>query len=118
MYRGWRRLRKLCDTRINKTNFKGDIIAYSYPIWIDVEAYIYKSSKSYGARDTNNEIVKVGTSSKYSHDFVTRRVTRREYDGKVEFRAYNNGIWVSQLILDKKTKEVLTKRDAEIAELK
>ena len=93
-------------------------MAYNYPIWVDVQACIYKSSKSYGARDTNEETVNVGTSAMYSHKFVTRGVTRRTYDDKIEFRAYHNGVWISQLIIDSKTREIISRRDAEILELK
>ena len=52
-------------------------MAHSYPIWVDVQACLYKSSKSYGARDTNFESIKVGTSPRYSHDFYTRATNRK-----------------------------------------
>tara|TARA_R100001443_G_scaffold19026_1_gene30358 strand:+ start:4007 stop:4231 length:225 start_codon:yes stop_codon:yes gene_type:complete len=48
----------------------------SYPIWIDVQACIYKSSKSYGARNRNKQDIYVGTSANNSHHFaeiVTRK---------------------------------------------
>lgn len=49
-----------------------------YPIWIDVEACIYKTSKSYGAKNTNHEKVLVGTSSRNSHQLCARSCTRKE----------------------------------------
>lgn len=52
-------------------------MAYSYPIWNDVEACIYKSSKSYGAKDTSEATVRVGTSAKNSEVLVTHCTTKR-----------------------------------------
>jgi hypothetical protein len=98
-------------------------MAYSYPIWIDVTSCQYKSSKSYGARDTNFESIKVGTSAKYSHDFYTRATNRKilsEYRGFTDvivFRGYHNGICVEELVLSQKTREVLERRSAVIQEL-
>ena len=46
----------------------------SYPIWNQVEACIYKSGKSYGVRKDGVVSVKVGTSAKNSHDFLTHRI--------------------------------------------
>ena len=45
-------------------------MARSYPIWNNVEACIYGSSKSWGARDTCNVNVNVGSSATYSNHFV------------------------------------------------
>jgi hypothetical protein len=52
-------------------------MAYSYPIWNEVEACIYKSSKSYGALDTSSTVIKVGTSAKNSEKLVEHTTTRR-----------------------------------------
>lgn len=98
-------------------------MAFSYPIWIDVQSCLYKSSKSYGARDTNMETVNVGTSSKYSHEFYKRGTNRKvlsEYRGfkdVIVFRGYHNGLCVEELVLCTKTREVLERRSAEIKEL-
>ena len=91
-----------------------------YPIWIDVEACIYKSSKSYGARDVNVENVLVGTSSKYSNLLYKRKTNRRvmdEYRGfenVIVFRAYHNDIIVEEMVISKKTKLVVESRSATI----
>lgn len=92
-------------------------MSYSYPIWVEVQACIYQSSRSYGARDINYEKVCVGTSSKYSNEFVTRAVKKKDLGDKLRFRAYHNGLFVSEMIIDKNTKEVISRRDAEIKEL-
>ena len=98
-------------------------MAHSYPIWVDVQACLYKSSKSYGARDTNFESIKVGTSPRYSHDFYTRATNRkvlseyREFTDVIVFRGYHNGICVEELVLSQKTREVLERRSAVIQEL-
>ena len=52
----------------------------SYPIWNSVTSCIYKSNKSYGARDTGEVEVRVGTSAKNSA-FLCRHVTTRRIDG-------------------------------------
>jgi hypothetical protein len=41
-------------------------MAYPYPIWIDVTACIYNSSKSYGAKNTNTQRILVGSGPKNS----------------------------------------------------
>lgn len=50
----------------------------AYSIWNDVEACIYNSSKSWGAKDTCNVNVNVGSSSKYSNHFVTHTTTKKK----------------------------------------
>ena len=51
-------------------------MSYSYPIWNNVEACIYGSSKSWGARNTCNVNVNVGSSAKYSNHFVNHTTTK------------------------------------------
>lgn len=98
-------------------------MAYSYPIWVDVESCIYKSSKSYGAKDTNHEKILVGTSSKNSHHLCTRSVTRKElaeyrgFTNVMVFRSYHDGLLLKELVLSVKTKEVLETRTAQITPL-
>lgn len=90
-------------------------MAYSYPMWIEVQACIYKSDKSYGAMDTNHEIVHVGTSAKNSMEFIRRGVRRKALeDGTIQFRAYHNGICLEELIYDPKKKTTVSHRSAEI----
>jgi hypothetical protein len=81
----------------------------SYPIWNEVEACIYQSSKSYGAKQTSNVNVKVGTSACNSHDFVSHRTTCRDLeDGKKEFRFYVDNKLVKRGVVtaDKKFKKL------------
>jgi hypothetical protein len=42
-------------------------MARNYPIWHNVEACIYQSTKSYGAQDTSKDEILVGSSAKNSH---------------------------------------------------
>ena len=92
----------------------------SYPIWIDVTSCLYKSSKSYGARDVNIEEVSVGTSSRYSYHMSQRKLTRRsfesynEYTDVTVFREHFNGICIKEIILDNKTKKPIEETTAEI----
>jgi len=58
----------------------------SYPIWNDVEACIYKYSKSYGARDTSSVTIYVGTSGSNSHELVQHCTTKREEGDYTIFR--------------------------------
>jgi len=52
-------------------------MAHSYPIWNDVEACIYKTSKSFGARNTSTTKVYVGTSKSNSELLVEHVTTKR-----------------------------------------
>ena len=51
-----------------------------YPIWNAVNACIYQSDKSYGARDTSTTTVFVGTSASNS-EFMVEHVTTRRIEG-------------------------------------
>jgi hypothetical protein len=53
----------------------------AYPIWNDVSACIYKSGKSYGARDTSEATVYVGT-SKNNSEFLAKTITTRRSFGQ------------------------------------
>ncbi len=80
----------------------------AYPIWNDVTACIYKSSKSYGVRDTGEVNVKIGTSSSNSHDFVSHSVTHRKFDnGDREYRFYVDGKVIKTAVLKKGENEPL-----------
>ena len=72
----------------------------SYPIWNMVEACIYKSSKSYGVRETGAVLVLVGTSAKNSHPFVEHTTTHRQFeDGSREYRFYVDGVCIRRATL-------------------
>ena len=77
----------------------------SYSIWNDVEACIYNSSKSWGAKDTCNVNVNVGSSSKYSNHFVSHTTTKREIKKNLfEFRFYVNKQIIKRALFDNLTK--------------
>jgi hypothetical protein len=79
----------------------------SYPIWNNVEACIYKTSKSYGARKTGAVEVVVGTSRVNSHHFVNHRTTHRTLDdGSREFRFYVDDVCLKRARLAKKSSEL------------
>ncbi len=73
-----------------------------YPIWNDVQACIYGSSKSWGAKMTAAVSVLVGSSSRNSHKFVAHATTHRQHDnGDKEFRFYVDGVCVKRAVLRK-----------------
>lgn len=73
-----------------------------YPIWNKVTACIYKSSKSYGVKNTGEVEVRVGTSRTNSHHFVTHVTTVRNHsNGDKEFRFYLNRQLLKCAILPK-----------------
>ena len=80
-------------------------MAYSYPIWNNVQACIYGSSKSWGARDTCDVNVSVGSSTKYSNHFVNHTTTKREIEKDLfEFRFYVDNKIIKRALFDKKNK--------------
>ena len=50
----------------------------SYPIWIDVSGDNYKTSKSFGSRDSVSMDIKVGSSKTNSHDLARVSIHWRE----------------------------------------
>ena len=65
-------------------------MAQSYPIWSVVQACIYKSSKSWGARDIAEVNVKVGSSSTYSNQFVNHKTTKKEIQKAIKEKRAND----------------------------
>lgn len=61
-------------------------MAHSYPIWIDVQACIYNSTKSYGVKERGNQTYLVGTSTKNSHRFLKTTVEHRKCDPPEELK--------------------------------
>lgn len=73
-----------------------------YPIWNDVSACIYGSSKSWGAKLTAAVTVLVGSSSRNSHRFVSHATTHRQHEnGDKEFRFYVDEKCVKRAVLRK-----------------
>ena len=50
----------------------------SYPIWIDVSGDNYKTSKSFGSRNSVSMDIKVGSSKTNSHDLARVSIHMRE----------------------------------------
>ena len=75
-----------------------------YPIWVNVEACIYQSGKSYGAKDTNEQTILVGSSSSNSHELakiVNYKREHEEYKGHknvIVFKTKIDGVTVKEMI--------------------
>ena len=77
----------------------------SYSIWNDVQACIYKGSKSWGAKNTCDVNVNVGSSSTYSNHFVNHTTTKREIKKNLfEFRFYVDKQIIKRALFDNLTK--------------
>ena len=81
----------------------------SYPIWHEVTACIYNSSKSYGAKKTSEETIKVGTSKKNSHDLVKVVTTCRQghhpkYGDIIRFRYSVDDVILKEALFKQDTK--------------
>lgn len=73
-----------------------------YPIWNKVQACIYASDKSWGAKKDAAVSVLVGTSARNSHKFLEHATTHRVLDnGDREFRFYIDGECVRRAVLRK-----------------
>ena len=85
-------------------------MAQSYPIWNDIDACIYASSKSYGVRDTGVNKIKVGSSAVNSFDFLTTTITHREQNNIKTFKFSIDGVVIATAIYNKKTKDFFVKK--------
>ena len=64
-----------------------------YPIWNVIDNDSYATDKSYGIREVGVTLVKVGTSSKNSHQFVRTMVSTTKNDnGDRVFRFFVDGV--------------------------
>jgi len=76
----------------------------SYPIWHEVQACHYKSSKSYGGKENSGETIYVGTSAKNSHEHckiltTKRTITHPKHGGCYLFQTSINGkVFIETLI--------------------
>lgn len=76
-----------------------------YPIWIDVQACVYGSNKSYGAKDTNEQKILVGSSRTNSHELSTiinykKRYHHEKYGSVISFRTKVDGIILNEMIFE------------------
>lgn len=76
----------------------------SYPIWNQVQACIYKSKKSYGAKDFSETEILVGSSNKNSHTLAKvstrRREITNEYNSRVHFEFRVDGRLLKTMIFN------------------
>lgn len=79
----------------------------SYPIWTKVEACIYKSDKSFGAKDTSSQEIFVGTGPKNSHKIAEICTTKREHGDEIVFKFSLDGEVLKTIRFDKKTKKMI-----------
>ena len=70
----------------------------NYPIFNRVEACIYKSGKSWGAKDTSHVEVLVGSSSSNSHKFLEHATKKVVTDTEVIFKFYVDGIKIKEMV--------------------
>ena len=77
----------------------------SYPIWIDVSGDNYKTSKSFGSRDSVTMDIKVGSSKTYSNDLARVSIHMREDDaGNRTFALALDGLVVRSAVMTKDKK--------------
>ena len=79
----------------------------AYPIWTEVTACNYKSSKSYGSKDTSQQIIYVGTSKNNSHELAEIITTRRQIDDKIHFKLSVDDVIMKETVMCAKTKEII-----------
>ena len=72
----------------------------SYPIWINVSGDIYKTSKSFGSRDSVTMDIKVGSSARNSNDLARVSIHMREDDaGNRTFALALDGLVVRSAVM-------------------
>ncbi len=79
----------------------------SYPIWHDITACNYKSSKSYGSKNTAQTKVYVGTSANNSHLLGEVITTRRVCDDIIHFKLSVDNVIIKEIKMCNKTKNIL-----------
>lgn len=77
----------------------------SYPIWNDVTSCIYKSDKSFGARDDSRIKISVGSSSTHSEQLADIRTTRSIKGIYYVFKISIDGMVMKTKYFNTKTKE-------------
>ena len=77
----------------------------SYPIWINVSGDNYKTSKSFGSRDSVTMDIKVGSSARNSNDLARVSIHMREDDaGNRTFALALDGLVVRSAVMTKDKK--------------
>ena len=83
----------------------------SYPIYTKITACNYKSSKSFGSKNTSQQNIFVGTSASNSHELAEIVTTKREEGNNVIFKFSVDGIVLKEVIMCNKTKEIIEKHN-------
>ena len=79
----------------------------SYPIWTKVTACNYKSSKSFGSKETSQQKIYVGTSKKNSHQIAEIVTTKRIKNDVVVFSFSVDGNVLKEIKMCNKTKSII-----------
>jgi len=79
----------------------------SYPIWHDITACNYKSSKSYGSKNTAQTKVYVGTSANNSNLLATVITTKRVVGDITFFRLSVDNVIIKELRMCNKTNTII-----------
>ena len=79
----------------------------SYPIWHDITACNYKSSKSYGSKNTAQTKVYVGTSATNSNLLATVITTKRVVSDITYFRLSVDNVIIKELRMCNKTNTII-----------
>lgn len=79
----------------------------SYPIWTEITACNYKSSKSFGSKETSHQKIYVGAGKNHSHLLAEITTTKRVIDGIVYFKFSYDGNIVKEIKMCEKTKQIL-----------
>ena len=78
-----------------------------YPIWTEVTACNYKSSKSFGSKDTSEQNIYVGTSANNSNHLAKLVTTRRVIGDNTHFKISIDNIIIKEMIMCNKTKSII-----------
>ena len=76
-------------------------MAYSYPIWNEINACIYQSGKSYGVKETGQNTIYVGSSASNSHEFLQTIITKRNIGDTIVFSFSVDDVIIKQMTFSK-----------------
>jgi hypothetical protein len=90
-------------------------MASNYPIWHQVQACHYKTSKSWGGKNDSGETIYVGTSASYSYEhckiLTTRRVIVHPKLGECYiFKTSVDGVVLKETLIRIKDKQMVKQR--------
>ena len=82
----------------------------SYPIWTQITACNYKSSKSFGSLETSEQNIYVGTGPRNSNHFAKIVTTKRNLGDNTHFKISMDNQILKEFIMCNKTKDIIVKR--------